>query len=153
MATSMKILVCFLFLGTAHISWAQQCLKPQGDEIMKQAGQIAGELMKHCVSLLDTYPMPLSMIADAMKTLCVDYAACHDKHEASANKPDEYRKLLISCGHPHLVNFFKGQAEFKHDPEVVSTAIGTCIMDHIPLTKEMGIATAYWILKIMGAHE
>ncbi|XP_077532832.1 uncharacterized protein LOC144145185 [Haemaphysalis longicornis] len=149
----MRIICCLLFLGVTRLSLAQECFKPQGDETMKKAGEIAGELMKKCVHLLDTYPMPLSMIADAMKTLCVDYTACHDKHESSSNKPEEYRKLLITCSHPHLVNFFKGQAEFKHDPEVVSTAIGTCIMDHIPLSKEMGIATAYWVLKMLGAHE
>ncbi|XP_049521005.1 uncharacterized protein LOC119444074 [Dermacentor silvarum] len=153
MSAPVQALVCLLLVGLSGVSYGQECLKPQSEEVMKKAGQIAAELMKQCVHLLDKHPMPLSMIADAMKTLCVDYAGCHDKHEAMASKPEEYRKLLITCGHPHLVNFFKKQSEFKHDPEVVATEIGTCIMDHIPLTKEMGIATAYWILKIMGAHE
>ncbi|KAH6932399.1 hypothetical protein HPB50_005311 [Hyalomma asiaticum] len=111
---------------------------------MKKAGQIAAELMKQCVHLLDKHPMPLSMIADAMKTLCVDYAGCHDKHEAMANKPDEYRKLLITCGHPHLVNFFKGQPEFKHDPEAVATEIGRIWRRDAVMQMLQALAVVLW---------
>ncbi|KAL3203185.1 hypothetical protein MRX96_042078 [Rhipicephalus microplus] len=136
MALRVRALVVLLFVGVAKLSYAQQCLKPQGEEVMKKA-----------------WPGRGGTDEAAMKTLCDDYVACHDKHQDMINKPDEYRKLLITCGHPHLVNFFKSRSEFKHDPEAVATEIGTCIMDHIPLTKEMGIATTYWILKILGAHE
>ncbi|CAN8015609.1 unnamed protein product [Ixodes persulcatus] len=144
----------WLLLGLATLVLAQDCIrKPPDDETLKKAGQIASELMKQCIHLLDKYPVPLSTIADGMKVLCQDYASCHDKHESLASKPDDYRKELVSCVKPHLIQFYKGRPEFKHDPEIVATEVGGCIINHIPLSKEMGMATGYWLLKIMGAHE
>ncbi|XP_064459901.1 uncharacterized protein LOC135370141 [Ornithodoros turicata] len=145
----------FLVLGLAAVANAgQECGKAPPDEAtMKKAGMIAAELMKQCVHLLDKYPVPLSTIADAMKVLCTDYAECHDKHESLASEPDKYRSALVQCVRPYLINFYKSRKEFKHDPEVVAHEVGDCVINHIPLSKEMGVATGYWLLKIMGAHE
>lgn len=146
--------VFWLLLALAAPSFAQDCIQKQPDEeMMKKAGQLAAELMKQCIHLLDKYPVPLSTIADGMKALCQDYASCHDKHEGLASKPDEYRKQLVSCVGPQLITFYKSRPEFKHDPEMVAKEVGGCIMDHIPLSKDLGMATGYWLLKIMGAHE
>ncbi|XP_077507851.1 uncharacterized protein LOC144118967 [Amblyomma americanum] len=143
--------VALCFFSAAVL--AQDCDKAQFDDAtMKEAGEAATKLMKDCVHLLDKYPAPLSTIADGMKMLCNDYAACHDKHEALTPKPDEYRKQLIVCVQPHFIKFYKSRPELKHDPETVAKEVSECIMDHIPLSKNMGMAVGQWILKILGAQ-
>ncbi|KAG0443087.1 hypothetical protein HPB47_015304 [Ixodes persulcatus] len=57
----------WLLLGLATLVLAQDCIrKPPDDETLKKAGQIASELMKQCIHLLDKYPVPLSTIADGI---------------------------------------------------------------------------------------
>ncbi|XP_064459935.1 uncharacterized protein LOC135370165 [Ornithodoros turicata] len=151
MAQLYSILVLAIATG---VNVAQDCGKTSPDDAtMKKAGEIAAELMKQCVHLLDKYPVPLSTIADAMKVLCTDYAMCHDKHENLAGDPTKYRTSLVECVRPYMIKYYKSRPEFKHDPEQVATEVGDCVINHIPLSKEMGMATGYWLLKIMGAHE
>ncbi|XP_077533321.1 uncharacterized protein LOC144145549 [Haemaphysalis longicornis] len=134
--------------------FAEECANAKFDEAtMKEAGEVASNLMKDCVHLLDKYPAPLSTIADGMKMLCNDYASCHDKHESLTSKPAEYRKELIKCVQPHFIAFYKSRPELKHEPEVVGKEVSECIMDHIPLSKEKGMAVGQWILKLLGAKE
>ncbi|XP_075539394.1 uncharacterized protein LOC142574122 [Dermacentor variabilis] len=135
-------------------AFAEECSKIEVDDAtMKEAGEVATNLMKECVHLLDKYPAPLSTIADGMKMLCNDYADCHDKHESLTSKPDEYRKELIKCVQPHFLKFYKSRPELKHDPEKVGKEVSECVMDHIPLSKNMGMAVGKWILKILGHQE
>jgi len=143
-------LVAMIIVDYRAILGDDQCQKMPPESVMTEAQPIAENIMKKCMHLLDKYPVPLNVIGEALKIMCSDYASCHDTFEAMKNDPDKYRVEITKCVRPHLINFCKSRPEIKHDPEALADDIGTCILEHIPLDKALGIATGVWVMKILG---